>query len=122
MTLPAFCYRHATAADREQSKLFTDALLKSGRFWRDSASLLHFKVAPDDFVRVANKQALREILLSGEIVRLTGDADDAAFDTLWLWAISRLWVLPRLDPGKPPGKPRPVAGEPYRAHRLGDRR
>ena len=106
--VPAFTYRHATAADREQPKIFTNALLKSGRFYRDAASLLHFEVGPNDFVRVANKHMLREILLSGDCVRIEGDTDDAAFDSIWQWTISRLWLLPRLDPDKPAAKPLPV--------------
>lgn len=116
---PTFLFRHATAAQREQPQLFTDALLKSGRFYRDSASLLHFKVGPDDFVRVANKHAFRELLLSGEFVCLEGDTDAAAFDCLWQWVVSRMWVLPRLDPAAPLAKPAPVAGHRYVAPVLG---
>lgn len=118
-TIPAFTYRHATAADRAQLQLFTNALLASGRFWRDANSLLHFQVSPDDFARVANKFAFRELLLSGDCITLTGDTDDAAFDTLWQWAVARMWVLPRLDPGKPPGKPKPIRHERYQAPSLG---
>lgn len=108
MSLPAYVYRHATAPDREQPKQFTDALLKTGRFYRDFASNLHFKLGPDDFTRVG-KGALRELLLSGEFVRLEGDTDDAAFDCLWSWVIASLWRFPRLDPGKPASKPLPVS-------------
>lgn len=118
-TLPAFTYRHATAAERQQPQQFTNALLASGRFWRDANSLLHFQVKPNDFVRVANKHMLRELLLSADCVRIDGDMDDAAFDTLWQWAVSRLWALPRLDPDKSSGKPAPVAHTPYRAPVLG---
>lgn len=108
MPPPAFVYLHARAAEREQPRLFTDTLIKSGRFYRDFASNLHFKVADNDYVRVANKRMFRELLQTGEYVHLTGDSDDAAFDTLWSWMISRLWTIPRFDPDRAAAKPLPV--------------
>ena len=67
-----------------------------------------FEVAPGDYCHVQRKQDFRSILDSGEFIRLSGDLDDAAFDTLWVWVTAHRWRLPRLNPHIPAPKPLPV--------------
>lgn len=92
----SFEFLQRDAALRDRPKTFCDALIASGRFYRDDRAVIHFKIADGDFVRVDRKETLREILLTGGVITLTGDVDDdSATGTLWLWFASRRWTFPR---------------------------
>jgi hypothetical protein len=76
---------------------FLQALIDSGRFFRNARSQILFLIAepPAQFMPVIRKEELRGILESGELLQLTGDsltADD--FFGLWTWVYDRRWKLP----------------------------
>ena len=83
-------------------------LVATERFWRNEKSQIMFKVGPHDYCLIERKQGLRTIL--EEVLRLEGDLDDTAFDTLWIWITAAKWKLPRLNPERPwnPDKPLPL--------------
>lgn len=91
-----------------EPKRFTDALVASGKIWRNEHGLLQYMVGPGDYVLIQNRIMLREILLSGDVVAMAGDDLDA--DMAWLWVTSRKFAFPRMNPERPyaPEKPLPV--------------
>lgn len=107
---PSYTFLQRDAAQLSEPKKFTDALIASGRFWRDERGLLWYKVAENDLARIEHRGALREILISGDAIKLSGDLDETAFATMWLWFTARSWTFPRMNPEKPwqPVKPLPV--------------
>jgi hypothetical protein len=110
MSIPTFEFLQRDAAHLAQPKKFTDALIASGRFYRDERGLVKLKVGDGDYAVIDSKRTLREILISGEAIALTGDLDATAFDTMWLWFGARRWTFPRLNPERPwsPEKPLPL--------------
>lgn len=108
MSIPTYTFLQKNAALRDEPKRFADALIASGRFGRDESGFIRFKVGEGDHVRIENKHALREILLSGESLKLEGDISDAAFDCLWSWFVARKWTFPRLNPQRPYNPPKPL--------------
>lgn len=99
--VPLYAFYQKDAADRLAPKKFCDVLIATGRFWRDEHNLISLKIADGDFIKVENKRMLREIIEDGEVLRVVGDVDQACFDTLWLFATSRKWTFPRLNPERP---------------------
>lgn len=110
MTTPAFCFLQRDAAKPESQRAFMAQVIATQRLWRNEKSQIMFKVGPDDYCLVERKQGLRSILESGEMLTLTGDLDDSAFDILWIWLTASKWKLPRLNPERAwnPPKPAPV--------------
>src|ERR1700733_4616186 len=111
MSTPAYTFRQRDAAQLQEPKRFVDALTASGRFYRDERNLIQFKVGDGDYMRIETRGTLRELLLSGDVLKLDGDIDASAFECMWLWLVSRKWALPRLYPERPrnPDKPAPVS-------------
>jgi hypothetical protein len=94
-----FCM--ARAAERTAPKVFVDALIATGKFWRDERSLLQYEVNKGDFCRIERRSEFAQIVQSGDALTILGaPLDDAVIDVLWLWLISRKWSLPRLNPGR----------------------
>ncbi len=91
-----------------EPKRFTDALIASGRFWRNERGLLKFKIADDDYLTIEHRHALKEILASGDALVMSGD--DLDVDMAWLWFTSRKFTFPRMNPERPwnPEPPLPV--------------
>ena len=110
MSIPTFCFLQSTAAQPTEPKRFTDALIASGRFYRDERGLLKYKVAAGDYLVVESRNALKEILLSGDALKMSGDLGNDDFAVMWLWFTSRKFAFPRLNPEKAwnPEKPLPT--------------
>ena len=89
MLIPKFEFLQRDAAERLAPKRFTDALIASGRFYRDERGLLKYKVAAGDYLVIQHRHAFQEILLSGEAVEMSGDLGPDDFGTMWLWFTSR---------------------------------
>jgi hypothetical protein len=114
MKIQTYAFYHREAADRLAPKKFVDALIATGRFWRDEKGLINFKVGSGDYVRVSSGFNLQQILEDGEALIVTGDLGASCFSTLWLWASSRKHSFPRLNPERPynPDAPPGVAHVP----------
>ena len=114
MSIPKYTFLQRDAAHPGEPKKFCDALIASGRFYRDERSFIKLKLEAGDYCIIDSKRTLREILLSGEAIQLDGDNSENATDTMWLWFAARRWTFPRLNPERPwnPPVPRPVAHVP----------
>lgn len=115
MSIPMFEFLQRDAAKLESSRAFMAAVLATKRFWRNEKSSIMFEVGPHDYCLVERKQGFRTILEDGEVLRLSGDLDDSAFDILWIWITAAKWKLPRLNPERPwsPPKPAPISRTGY---------
>lgn len=108
MSIPSYQFLQRDAAKPQEPKRFTDALIQSGKFYRDERGLLKYKIGEGDYLVVESRNALKEILLSADAVEMSGDLSPDDFGTMWLWFTSRKFVFPRLNPDLPPEKPLPV--------------
>ena len=109
--IPSYTFLQRDAAKPLAPKQFTDVLISTGKFYRDERGTLKFKVAPNDYLVVESRNALREILLSGDVVEMRGELGADDFAVMWQWFTSRKFAFPRLNPNAAynPPAPKPVA-------------
>jgi hypothetical protein len=110
--IPVYTFTQRDAADRFAPKNFTDLLISTSRFLRDQHQRVQFKLDDGSWLLIDRKQTLKEILLTGDVVRVEGDLDDNAVDCWWLWLAARRGFFPRMNPQLPcePIKPKPQYG------------
>ena len=108
MKIPTYTFRLRDAADRSQPKIFVDMLVSTGKFYRNERSQILFEVKPGDYVVVDRKQALREIIADGTVIRVDGDLGDSCTDCLWFWLTARKHTLTRIGGAWNPPAPLPV--------------
>jgi hypothetical protein len=108
MPLPSYTFLQRDAALLQEPKKFVDALIATNRFYRDERNLIQFKVGSGEYLRIESRGTFRELILTGDIIKLSGDIDAQAFEVLWLWLIARKWTLPRLNPERAWNPPKPL--------------
>jgi hypothetical protein len=94
MSIPTFHFTRCDGSKPERAREFIAAVLATGRFWRSDKSQIKFKVAPGDYCLVERRHDLQSIIEDGEVLRLTGALDEAAWLALWTWLNASKWKLP----------------------------